>query len=271
MKRKENKSPSISIDAWEQAWQRHWKKVGFTSYELHFPDSDGANRERNFLTQQRTPEREKARLKRITAEFERGFKRLGKLGPAVTVFGSARFKPGHPHYELARAVGRELAMAGFAVLTGGGPGAMEAANRGAHEVGGPSYGLNIILPHEQAANPYVDESVEFQYFFVRKVMLVKYSCAYIVVPGGLGTLDELFEAATLIQCGKIGPFPLVLLGREFWQGMKDYLLFMVEQGVFDAKEVGFGRIVDSPAEAVEMVTRSLPESVRKHLKPPKQK
>ena len=144
---------------------------------------------------------------------------------------------------------------------------MEAANRGAHEVGGPSYGLNIVLPHEHAANPYIDENVEFNYFFVRKVMLVKYSCAYIVVPGGLGTLDELYEAATLIQCGKIGPFPLVLLGREFWKGMRDFLLFMVDQGVFDAKEVGFGKIVDSPSEAVEMVVRSLPVSVREHLKP----
>jgi uncharacterized protein (TIGR00730 family) len=259
--------PPISIDAWEDAWQRHWKKAGFTSYELNLPDSEAANRERNFLTQRRSPEREKARLKRIMAEFERGFKRLGKLGPSVTVFGSARFKPGHPHYEMAREVGRELALAGFTTLTGGGPGAMEAANRGAHEAGGLSYGLNIVLPHEQKPNPYVDDTVEFNYFFVRKVMLVKYSCAYIVMPGGLGTLDELFEAATLIQCGKIGPFPLVLLGREFWSGMRDFLLFMVEQGVFEAKEVGFGRIVDSPTEAVEMVVRSLPVSIRKHLKP----
>jgi uncharacterized protein (TIGR00730 family) len=258
---------SVSLDAWEEAWQKHWKKAGFTSYELHLPEKDAANRERSFLTEHRSVERETARLKRITAEFERGFKRLGRIGPAVTVFGSARFKPAHPYYELAREVGRELALAGFTTITGGGPGAMEAANRGAHETGGPSYGLNIILPHEQSANPYVDESVEFQYFFVRKVMLVKYSCAYIVVPGGLGTLDELYEAATLIQCGKIGPFPLVLLGREFWNGMRDYLLFMVKQGVFDAKEVGFARIVDSPAEAVQMVVRALPPSVREHLKP----
>jgi uncharacterized protein (TIGR00730 family) len=268
MASKQNDLPPTTLDAWQQAWQRHWKKTGFTSYELHLPDSEAANRERNFLTERRTPEREKARLKRITAEFERGFKRLGKLGPAVTVFGSARFKPGHPHYELARETGRRLAEAGFTVLTGGGPGVMEAANRGAHEAGGPSYGLNILLPHEQEPNPYVDESVEFQYFFVRKVMLVKYSCAYIVLPGGLGTLDELFEAATLIQCGKIGPFPLILLGREFWNGLRDYLLYMVEQGVFDAKEVGFGRIVDSPQEAVEMVVRSLPPSVRQLLRPP---
>jgi uncharacterized protein (TIGR00730 family) len=262
-----NSKDAVSLDAWEQAWQKHWKKTGFTSYELVLPDKEPANFERNFLTQKRSAEREKARLKRITAEFEQGFKRLGKLGPAVTVFGSARFRPGHTHYELAREVGRELALAGFTTITGGGPGAMEAANRGAKEAGGPSYGLNIILPHEQAANPYVDESVEFRYFFVRKVMLVKYSCAYIVVPGGLGTLDELYEAATLIQCGKIGPFPLVLLGREFWSGMRDFLLFMVDQGVFDAKEVGFARIVDSPAEAVQMVVRALPPSIREQLKP----
>jgi uncharacterized protein (TIGR00730 family) len=127
--------------------------------------------------------------------------------------------------------------------------------------------LNIQLPHEQSANPYVDDSVDFRYFFVRKVMLVKYSCAYIVAPGGIGTLDELFEAATLVQCGKIGPFPLVLLGREFWTGMKDYLLYMVKQGVFEASEVGFGRIVDTPEEAVETVLRSLPASLKERLVP----
>jgi uncharacterized protein (TIGR00730 family) len=267
MAKKPQSHPPLDLDYWEQAWQKHWKKTGFSPYELHLPDTDPANREHNFLTQRRSVERETARLKRITAEFERGFKRLGRLGPAVTVFGSARFKPGHKNYELAREVGRELALAGFTTITGGGPGAMEAANRGAHEAGGPSYGLNIVLPHEQKPNRYIDENVEFQYFFVRKVMLVKYSCAYIVAPGGLGTLDELFEAATLIQCGKIGPFPLVLLGHEFWQGLKDYLQFMVDQGVFDTKEIGFGRIVDSPKEAVDMVVRSLPPSLREHLKP----
>src|SRR6187431_1586585 len=262
------KTPSISIDAWEEAWQRHWKKAGFSSYELNLPDSDAANRERNFLTQQRTPEREKARLKRIMAEFERGFKRLGKLGPAVTVFGSARFKPGHEYYELAREVGKELALAGLTVITGGGPGAMEAANRGAHEVGGPSYGLNILLPNEQKPNPYIDENVEFQYFFVRKVMLVKYSCAYIVVPGGLGTLDELFEAATLIQCKKIGPFPLILVGGKFWKGLRDFISYMASQGVFSPEEVGFSRIVETPEEAVQLVLKSLPKDFSKGLKPP---
>lgn len=267
MAKKKTERLPASAEAWEQAWQRHWKKSGFTPYELHLPDTNAGNRERNFLMQRRTPERERTRLKRIMAEFERGFNRLHTLGPAVTVFGSARFQPGHRYYELARQVGRELALAGFTVLTGGGPGAMEAANRGAHEVGGPSYGLNIILPHEQKPNPYVDESIEFQYFFVRKVMLVKYSCAFVVVPGGLGTLDELFEAATLIQCGKVGPFPLVLLGEEFWKGMRDYLLYMVDQGVFDASEVGFARIEDSPSAAVDLIAQSLPASLRAHLKP----
>jgi uncharacterized protein (TIGR00730 family) len=217
--------------------------------------------------QARTPERERARLKRIMEEFERGFTRLQKLGPAVTVFGSARFKPGHRYYELARDVGRKLAEAGLTVITGGGPGAMEAANRGAREAGGPSYGLNILLPNEQKPNPFIDENVEFRYFFVRKVMLVKYSCAYIVLPGGLGTLDELFEAATLLQCGKIGPFPLILVGSEFWEGMRDFLLFMVDEGVFAADEVGFGRITDSADEAVDAVLRSLPHALTRNLRP----
>jgi uncharacterized protein (TIGR00730 family) len=144
---------------------------------------------------------------------------------------------------------------------------MEAANRGAHENGGASYGLNIELPHEQAPNPYVDRSIEFRYFFARKVMLVKYSCAFIVMPGGLGTLDELFEAATLIQCRKIGPFPLVMIGCEFWAGLRRFGQFMMRQGVFGANEIGFGRITDSPKEAVELIVRSLPPAVRARLVP----
>jgi len=253
-------------EQWERAWRAHWEKAGFSPYELPVSDSSGAA-EREFLMQPRTLEGERSRLKRITKEFEHGFRSLRNLGPAVTVFGSARFTPGHPYYELSRRVGRKLAEAGFTVITGGGPGAMEAANRGAREAGGPSYGLNIVLPHEQEPNPYVDGTVEFHYFFVRKVMLVKYSCAYIVLPGGLGTLDELFEAATLVQCGKIGPFPLVLVGREFWSGMRDFLLFMVKQSVFGAEEVGFARITDSADEAVELVVRSLPPALKNRLRP----
>lgn len=257
----------LTSEEWENAWQQHWKKAQL-NYELPTTKKKASLAEHEFLTERRTAEKEKARLARINKEFEMGFKKLGKLGPAVTVFGSARFKPGEPYYELSRKTGNVFSKAGFTVLTGGGPGAMEAANRGAHEAGGPTYGLNIILPHEQEPNPYVTDSFEFNYFFVRKVMLVKYSCAYIVMPGGLGTLDELFEAATLIQCHKIGPFPLILVGKEFWSGLRDFISFMASQGVFTPEEVGFSRIVDTPEEAVELVLKSLPKNFSKQLKAP---
>lgn len=256
---------SATLDDWEHSWQKYWSKVGLKGFEL--PVGGPGGDERDFLTQTRTPAKERARLKRIEAEFIRGFKGLSRLGPGVTVFGSARFKENHPYYRLARQVGRELAKAGFAVLTGGGPGIMEAANRGAYEFGGQSYGLNIILPHEQCENPYVDKSIEFHYFFTRKVMLVKYSCAFIVMPGGLGTLDELFEAATLIQCQKIGPFPLVLMGKRFWGGLQRWGRFMMEQEVFTKEELGFGRVTDSPQEAVDLILRSLPQTVKSRLAP----
>ncbi len=252
-------------ETWERSWQTYWRKSGLPGYELPMGGRDG--KDRAFLNQTRTPEKERARLKRINDEFERAFKGLYTVGPAVTVFGSARFKEHHRYYRLARAVGAELARAGFATLTGGGPGIMEAANRGAHEAGGASFGLNIILPHEQSANPYVDHSIEFHYFFTRKVCLVKYSCAFVVMPGGLGTLDELFEAATLIQCRKIGPFPLILMGSEFWNGMRKWGQHMMQSGVFAKKEIGFGRVTDSPQEAVALILGSLPPQVRRCLKP----
>jgi uncharacterized protein (TIGR00730 family) len=250
-------------DAWAKAWQQYWRKSGLPGYEL--PTAGTGDAERQLLNTARTPEKERARLKRINDEFIRGFKGLFHVGPAVTVFGSARFKPSHPYYKLARATGAELAKAGFATLTGGGPGIMEAANRGAHETGGASYGLNIILPHEQSENPYVEKSIEFQYFFTRKVCLVKYSCAFIVMPGGLGTLDELFEAATLIQCRKIGPFPLILMGAKFWKGLRQWGQFMMKQKVFTKDEIGFGYVTDSPREAVGLIVRSLPPGVRRQL------
>jgi uncharacterized protein (TIGR00730 family) len=250
-----------SRDAWARSWQKHWRQVGLPGYEL--PAGD----EQDFLANARTPQKERARLKRINDEFQRAFKTFYNVGPAVTVFGSARFKETHPYYKLARATGAELARAGFATLTGGGPGIMEAANRGAHETGGKSYGLNIILPHEQCENPYVDRSLEFRYFFTRKVCLVKYSCAFIVMPGGLGTLDELFEAATLIQCRKIGPFPLILMGAKFWKGMREWGQEMMKEGVFARDEIGFGYVTDSPQEAVDLVRRSLPTAVKKLLSP----
>jgi uncharacterized protein (TIGR00730 family) len=253
------------LDDWERGWLEHWSKAGSAGYELPKTGTIGA--EAAFLTEARTPEKEMARLDRVQGEFVRAFKALYKLGPAVTVFGSARFKENQPYYRLAREVGRELARAGFATLTGGGPGIMEAANRGAFEEGGTSYGLNIILPHEQAPNPYVQKTIDFNYFFTRKVMLIKYSCAFIVMPGGLGTLDELFEAATLIQCKKIGPFPLVLMGASFWKGLQTWSRHLLKHGVFEKEELGFGRVTDSAQEAVELIVRSMPLELRKILKP----
>lgn len=264
MRRMKNTLPKMAThDAWAKSWQSHWRKTSQSTYEL--PATSDAERE--LLAVARTPQKERARLKRINDEFERAFKTFYNVGPAVTVFGSARFKETHPYYKLARAVGAELAKVGFATMTGGGPGIMEAANRGAHETGGKSYGLNIILPHEQSENPYVDRSLEFRYFFTRKVCLVKYSCAFIVMPGGLGTLDELFEAATLIQCRKIGPFPVILMGKKFWAGLREWGKSMMKAGVFAKEEIGFGYVTDSPQEAVDLVVRSLPRSVRACLQP----
>jgi uncharacterized protein (TIGR00730 family) len=253
--------PITRADKWERAWQRHWRAAGLPDYEL--PPSDDAT----FLQHTRSEKTGRARLKRVNDEFIRAFNALHQVGPAVTVFGSARFKEDNRYYQMARAVGAELAKAGFATLTGGGPGIMEAANRGAHETGGPSHGLTIILPHEEKGNPYVDQSVQFRYFFTRKVCLVKYSCAFVVMPGGLGTLDELFEAATLIQCRKIGPFPLILMGTKFWAGLRQWGQSMMKEGVFTQEEIGFGQITDSPAEAVDLIKRSLPAALKARLKP----
>jgi uncharacterized protein (TIGR00730 family) len=263
--KQQNRRSTSAAKDWERSWKEKWSKVGLPGYEL--PAGGPGGHEREFLATARTPQKERARLKRINGEFEKAFKTFYDVGPAVTVFGSARFKETHPYYKLARAAGSELAKAGFATLTGGGPGIMEAANRGAHETGGKSYGLNIILPHEQCENPYVDRSLEFHYFFTRKVCLVKYSCAFIVMPGGLGTLDELFEAATLIQCQKIGPFPVILMGSSFWAGMREWGQFMMKQGVFAKDEIGFGYVTDSPREAVDLIVRSLPAAVKRCLKP----
>ena len=191
---------------------------------------------------------------RIFGEFIHGFRRLHFVGPCVTVFGSARFREDQPYYQLGRQVGAELAHAGFTVMTGGGPGIMEAANRGAREAGGRSIGCNIVLPHEQQANPYIDDCVTFRYFFVRKVMLVKYSYAFVVLPGGFGTLDETFECATLIQTAKIRQFPLVLMGREYWQPLLDLVQnTFVRAGTIDAKDAQLLRVTDSPVEAVSWI------------------
>jgi uncharacterized protein (TIGR00730 family) len=166
---------------------------------------------------------EEERLARIRAELDRGFGALQGLGKAVSLFGSARTHPDHPDYELARRTARLLGEAGFAVITGGGPGTMEAANRGAREAGARSVGLNIELPFEQEMNPYVDLPLKFHYFFTRKVMFVRYACAFVVFPGGFGTLDELFEALTLIETGKMRHFPVTLVRGEYWSGLLDWL------------------------------------------------
>ena len=265
MKTKKKSSKSLSTD-WEARWKKYWQHPGQTTYELPAGDDEKFFMERDFLQNARTPAKEMERLGRITKEFENGFRKLYRLGPAVTVFGSARFKEGHPYYELTREVGKHLAKAGFAVLTGGGPGLMEAANRGAFEAGGKSYGLNIILPHEQSANPYVNDSIEFNYFFARKMMLVKYSCAFIIMPGGLGTLDEMYEAATLIQCKKIGPFPIILMDKKFWKGVANITRFQVEKGAVGEDEIGFAARLNDPQKAVDLIVKSVPLSVQKALK-----
>jgi uncharacterized protein (TIGR00730 family) len=264
MSAKRNKKIDTSA-SFDETWEKYWKKAGKTTYELPVNVNESSLDEREFLTGARTPENEIERLKRITTEFENGFRKLFEIGPAVTVFGSARYKEGHHYYELTRKVGRKLAEAGFTVLTGGGPGLMEAANRGAFEAGGKSYGLNIILPHEQVANPYVHDSIEFRYFFIRKVMLIKYSCAFIIMPGGLGTLDEMYEAATLIQCKKIGPFPVVLMDRKFWKGVIDMTRYQVKAGAIGIEEIGFARRVNTPGEAVKTILKCTTEEVRMKL------
>jgi uncharacterized protein (TIGR00730 family) len=195
------------------------------------------------------------RAVRIFFEFIYGFRALHFIGPCVTVFGSARFDEKHENYELAREMGRRIARAGFTVMTGGGPGIMEAANRGARDVGGRSVGCNIVLPKEQQPNPYLDSWLTFRYFFVRKVMLVKYSYAFVVMPGGFGTMDEIFETATLIQTGKIKNFPIVLMGVDYWKPLRDLLAHMLAMRTIDAADLDRLVFTDSPDEAMDVINR----------------
>ena len=207
--------------------------------------------EQKFLEGPKTRSGELARLCRIMMEFLRGFRAMHFVGPCVTVFGSARFKEDHQYYNLAREMGRLLAQTGFTVMTGGGPGIMEAANRGAKDAGGPSIGCNIKLPMEQKPNPYVDRFIEFRYFFVRKVMLVKYSYAFVALPGGFGTLDELFEIATLVQTGKVKNFPIILIGTEFWEPLRAFMRErLIKIGTIDQKDYDRLIVTDSPGEAM---------------------
>jgi len=194
------------------------------------------------------------RALRILAEFVDGFDALAEIGKAITVFGSARVSEGDPAYATAREIGRLLAEDGYAVITGGGPGVMEAANRGCQEGGGLSVGCNIELPHEQDINPYVDLGVEFRYFFARKTMFVKYADGFVILPGGFGTLDELFEALTLIQTGKVRHFPVVLIGREYWAGLLDWIRgTLLVRGTVGEADLALLHLTDDPEEAVEMI------------------
>jgi uncharacterized protein (TIGR00730 family) len=197
---------------------------------------------------------ETARLARVHDELERGFELLSGLGPAVSIFGSARAEVSDPVYALARETGRRLGEAGFAVITGGGPGVMEAANRGAREAGVTSVGLNIELPFEQSQNPYVDIGLTFHYFFTRKVMFVRYACAFVVLPGGFGTLDEMFEALTLIQTHKIRHFPVVLVEPDYWKGLADWVRErLLGQGRIAPGDLELIRMADDPGQVVKIV------------------
>jgi len=193
---------------------------------------------------------------KIMGEFVDGYDKLFKIGPCVSIFGSSRMEEGDKYYEMARSTAEQVTEQGFGVITGGGPGVMEAANKGAQEGKGKSVGLGITLPHEQGLNPYVDNDyvINFNYFFARKVMFVKYAQGFIVFPGGFGTLDELFEALTLIQTKKITIFPIVLIGSEYWQGLIDWIKeTMVERGTISPDDVGLFHLTDDPEQAVRII------------------
>lgn len=193
---------------------------------------------------------------KIMGEFVTGFERMSKIGPCVSIFGSARTKEEDPYYKLAVSIAKSISQAGYGVITGGGPGIMEASNKGANLAGGTSVGLNIDLPFEQHDNPYIDtdKSLDFDYFFVRKVMFVKYSQGFVVMPGGFGTLDELFEAITLIQTHKIGKFPIILVGSDFWTGLFDWIKgTMLKVGNISPEDLNLIKIVDTEAEVVEII------------------
>jgi len=194
------------------------------------------------------------RVLRIQSEFVEGFGALAELGPAISVFGSARTAADDPAYALAQQIGAGLARSGYGVITGGGPGMMEAANKGAHGAGGVSVGLGIELPHEQGMNEYVDLGVNFRYFFARKTMFLKYSDGFVVMPGGMGTLDELFEAVTLVQTGKVSSFPIVLVGSDYWRGLVDWIRgTLVDSGTISPGDVDLLPVVDTAQEAVDYV------------------
>ena len=245
-------------------------------FELESPD-------RTLLSGPRGRLRDLATLLRVVRDFMRAFRVLHFAGPCVTIFGSARTKPGTRYYELARRMGEECAKLGFTVMTGGGPGIMQAGNQGAFEAGGNSLGVNIELPFEQHLNPYVHRSVTMRYFFTRKVVLVKYSYAFIVMPGGAGTLDEMFETMTLIQTGKLKNFAIILMGRDYWQPLMDFVYKMAEEGTISPEDPELIFFTDDIDDAVAHLKRhavrqfglrrkQTPKSIRilgeKPIKPP---
>ncbi|OJW82348.1 MAG: Rossman fold protein, TIGR00730 family [Bacteroidetes bacterium 46-16] len=211
----------------------------------------GSKKEAQFLEGPHARTSEGVFLLQVIREFIRGFRKLHFVGPCITVFGSARFKEGHQYYEMARKLGAEMASLGFTVMTGGGPGVMEAANRGAKEAGGRSIGCNIILPQEQKPNPYLDRWVDIDFFFVRKVLLTKYSYGFIVMPGGYGTMDEFFESLTLIQTAKILKFPVALVGTAFHQDLYKYLQQLVVAKTIDQADLELFLFTDSTDEVVD--------------------
>ncbi|MDO9467544.1 MAG: TIGR00730 family Rossman fold protein [Thiobacillus sp.] len=198
--------------------------------------------------------RESWRMLGIMAEFVEATERLASIRPAVSIFGSARTPPDHPYYTLTEDIARKLSDAGFSVISGGGPGIMEAANKGAYFGKSPSVGLNIQLPHEQSANAYQDISQTFQHFFARKVMFVKFAAAYVVMPGGFGTLDELFEALTLVQTGKIAHIPIILVGSSFWSGLADWVkTSLIGEGMISPGDIDLLHITDKPEEVLDAI------------------
>jgi uncharacterized protein (TIGR00730 family) len=209
--------------------------------------------EGTFLEGPRSRSREFWFTLKMLIEFIKGFRMFHFVGPCVTIFGSARTPKDDPYFDMARKMGAAVSKLGFTVMTGGGPGIMEAANMGAKEAGGRSVGINIKLPHEQYANPYLDKWMECRYFFTRKVLMFKYSYAFIIMPGGMGTLDELFEAATLIQTGKINDFPIILMGREYWEPIIQMLNRMKERGTVSPGDLDLIYITDSIKEAIQIL------------------
>ena len=256
MSEKETRPEEGKPGANQQQSSHHWGAQPRYPYDRHLTHG------RNGLLHERR------RAFRIFREFIRGFRTFHRIGPCATVFGSARFTEDHRYYQLAQETGARLARAGFVVMTGGGPGVMEASNRGAKEAGGLSVGCNIELPREEQHNPYLDRWVEFRYFFVRKVMLIKYSYAFFAMPGGFGTMDEIFEVATLMQTGKIDPFPCVLMGTSYWRPLVDFIReSMLAEGTISSDENLPLLLTDDFDEAIDFAVRGAEANLGRKLQP----